>query len=201
MLKSLRQLFRQCFLTGLITLIPMIATIWVLQTIVIWSEDFFFGLIPAALRPQVLVGMNIPGIGLVFTIALIMIVGVITRTYLAKQLLHWGELLLGRVPIARGVYPGIKRLMQVVVGDSTAKATRVVLAPYPHPNSRAYAFVTGEIVLPNVDGVQENHLRVFVPTTPNPTSGFLIMVPESITLSTDLTIEQASKLIVSGGLV
>lgn len=201
MLKSIRQHFRQCFLAGLLTLMPMIATIWILKTMVVWAEDFFLGLIPAPWQPDVWMDNKIPGIGLLFTVVIILIVGVIARTYLAMRLLHLGELILGRIPIARGVYPGIKRLMQVVVGDATAKATRVVLAPYPHPESRAYAFVTGELLLPDASGTPVKHLRVFIPTTPNPTSGFMIMVPEATTLTTELSVEQASKLIVSGGLV
>jgi uncharacterized membrane protein len=146
-------------------------------------------------------GYDIPGVGLLATLIIIMLFGVIMRTYLAKRIVLLGELILARIPIARGVYPGIKRLLQLVVGDSSAKSSRVVLAPYPHANSRAYAFVTGALMLPDESGREVEHLRVFVPTTPNPTSGFLLMVPTENTIATDLTMDEASKLIVSGGLV
>ncbi|MBI2344054.1 MAG: DUF502 domain-containing protein [Deltaproteobacteria bacterium] len=201
MLKSLRKHLRQSFLTGLVTLLPLIGTIWILKMLVVWSQDFFLGLIPAAYHPHRLIGYDIPGLGLVATLLIVLIIGISLRTYLAKRVVVMGERLLGRIPVARGVYPGLKRLIQLVSGEATARASQVVLVPYPHPGSLAYAFVTGESTITKTDGTTTRYLRVFMPTAPNPTSGFLLMIPEADVIATTLTIDQASKLIVSGGLM
>lgn len=197
----MRKQLRQWFVTGLLTLIPLIATIWILKVMVVWTEDFFLGLLPLQWHPGALLGRNIPGVGLVVTLVVILAVGMITRLYLVSRLIHLGERTMARIPIARGVYPGIKRLMQLFVGDPTAQASRVVLVPFPHSQSFAYAFVTGEQMLQNEAGTMVPHLRVFMPTTPNPTTGFLMLIEASNTRPTTLRVEEASKLIVSGGLV
>lgn len=201
MLDSLRRHFRQSFVAGLLALIPLVATFWILKTLVTWTEDFFLGLVPVAWHPQALIGMDLPGVGLVVTLLMVLVIGMVTRTYVAKRFIALGEYLVSHIPIARGVYPGIKRLIEFVIGASSARSTRVVMIPYPAPPNRAYAFVTSEVTLPDAHGRLVPYARVFVPTTPNPTSGFLLLVPVQDTIPTDLTIEQASKLIVSGGLV
>lgn len=197
----MRKQLRQWFVTGLLTLIPLIATIWILKVMVVWTEDFFLGLLPLQWHPGALLGRNIPGVGLVVTLMVILAVGMITRLYLVSRLIHLGERTMARIPIARGVYPGVKRLMQLFIGDPTAQASRVVLVPFPHGQSFAYAFVTGEQMLQNEAGTMVPHLRVFMPTTPNPTTGFLMLIEANKTRPTTLRVEEASKLIVSGGLV
>lgn len=201
MFARIRQKIKQAFLAGLLFLIPLFATIWVIKTLVIWTEDFFLGLVPSQWHPQALFGESIPGVGLISTFLLILIVGSMTRSFLAARLIKFGESILARIPIARGVYPGIKRLMNLLFGDKQTSTTGVAIIPYPHANCRAYAFVTGEIELPDETGEIVTHIRAFVPTTPNPTSGFLLMVPKHKTIPTDMTMEQASRMIVSGGLV
>ncbi len=201
MLRRARKQLRQWFVTGLLTLIPLIATIWILKMVVVWTEDFFLGLVPERFHPGSLIGQNIPGVALVITLLVILFVGMITRSYVMSRLIHLGERIVARIPIARGVYPGIKRLLQLFVGDTSAHASRVVLVPFPHSHSLAYAFVTGEDILPNEAGTLVPHLRVFMPTTPNPTTGFLMVVETAKTRPTNLSVEEASKLIVSGGLV
>lgn len=197
----MRRHLRQWFVTGLLTLIPLIATIWILKVVVVWTEDFFLGLLPLQWHPGTLVGSDIPGIGLATTLLLILLVGMITRLYVVSRLIRLGEWVLAHIPIARGVYPGVKRLMQLFVGDPTAHASRVVLVRFPNSQSYAYAFVTGEQQLHTSTGTMVLHLRVFLPTTPNPTTGFLLLVEASTTVPTTLSVEEASKLIISGGLV
>ncbi len=201
MLRRIRKQLRQSFITGLLTLIPLIATIWILKTVVVWTEDFFLGLVPMNYQPRSLLGQNIPGVGLVATLLIVLLVGMITRSYVAARIIQLGEHLLERIPIVRGVYPGIKRLLQLLVGDPTAKASRVVLIPFPHEPSYAYAFVTGELMMRNPAGVLTPHVRVLMPTSPNPTTGFLMLIETAKTLPTTMRVEEASKLIISGGLV
>ncbi len=199
MFKFIGGQFRQYFIAGLLTLIPLTTTVWIFKTILYWTENFFFGLFPQSWQPSSWSGLSVPGIGILITLSFILLCGMIARTYIASRLLALGETLLAQVPIARGIYPGIKRIAQLMLGDPTTNDRRVVIIPYPHPSSRAYAFVTGEINL-EIDSQQVKHLRVFVPTTPNPTSGFMLMIPEQDIIYTSMTIDQASKIIISGGL-
>lgn len=201
MLKRLRAHFRTTFLAGLLVLFPLVSTLWILRIFVTWGESLFLGLIPAYFQPTALLGLQIPGLGFLLTLLTIWLVGLITRFYLARSFIALGEAVVQRIPIARGVYQGIKRLMQLVVGSPGQHFSRVVIVPCFSEHTRAYGFVTGETISRDSAGTPVHYVRVFVPTTPNPTSGFLLLVPEAATTATDLTVEQASKLIISGGLV
>ncbi len=201
MLNWIRHKLRQYFLAGLLTLIPLIGTIWILKMIVMWSQDFFLGLLPEQWRPHALFGSDIPGIGLAVAIVIIPIVGMITQSFLTRQFVRAGEWVMARIPVARTFYSGIQRLLQLVLGDTNSKMNRVVIVTYPYPGSKAYGFVTGETSLPDANGVPVKHLRIFIPTTPNPTSGFLLLIPERDTMPSNIPIDQVSKIIVSGGLM
>ncbi|MBI4238897.1 MAG: DUF502 domain-containing protein [Deltaproteobacteria bacterium] len=201
MLKRLRAHFRTTFLAGLLVLFPLVSTIWILRIFVQWGEGLFLGLIPHYFQPTALLGLQIPGLGFLLTLLIIWSVGLVTRLYLARSFIALGEAIVQRIPIARGIYQGVKRLMQLVVGSPGQHFSRVVIVPCFSEHSRAYGFVTGETVNTDAHGQTVRYVRVFVPTTPNPTSGFLLLVPEAATTPTELSVEQASKLIISGGLV
>ncbi|MBI2346392.1 MAG: DUF502 domain-containing protein [Deltaproteobacteria bacterium] len=196
--RAFRELFRKYFLAGLVVVIPLMGTIWILKVLVYAVEDFFFAFVPAPLLPEKLIGMRIPGVGLILTILLLLVVGILTRLVLARQLLKLGEHLLARIPIGRGVYQGLKQLMSLFVGNAQPRYTRVVRVDLFQPGLSVYGFVTSTYRPP--DGGTEL-LYVFVPTTPNPTTGFLFLVPKERTQPAGISVDEAMKLILTGGLM
>jgi uncharacterized membrane protein len=198
---TLKLLFRKYFMAGLLVIVPLYGTFWILKTIVLTVDDTFFQFVPTALQPKSWFGRNIPGMGLLLTIPIILSVGVLTRVYLGKQLLRAGDWLLSQIPVGNAVYKGLKQLLQTLFGQESAKYSRVVLIEFPSKGQYAIAFVTGESQEVTPEMAAEKYIRVYVPTAPNPTSGYLLMVREQDVTPTTLTVDEASKLIISGGLV
>lgn len=198
---TLKLLFRKYFVAGLLVIVPLYGTFWILKTIVIGVDDMFFQFVPYALQPKAWFGYEIPGMGLMLTIPIILFVGVLTRVYLGKQLLRAGDWLLSQIPVGNAVYKGLKQLLQTLFGQESAKYSRVVLVEFPSKGQYAIAFVTGDSREMPDSMLSGGFIRVYVPTAPNPTSGYLLMVREADVLATNLTVDEASKLIISGGLV
>lgn len=193
--------FRKYFVAGLLVVIPLMGTLWILRLLVYGIEDFFYGFVPAPLLPERLLGARIPGIGLILTLVVILATGILTRVVLARQFLKLGEAALARIPIGRGVYQGIKQLMQLILGQSTSRFSRVVVVEFPLPGSYAYGFITGEVPGGVPPEKARKMLCIFVPTTPNPTSGYLLLVSEDKAWPAGITVDEAMKLVISGGLM
>ncbi len=198
---TLKILFRKYFIAGLLIIMPLYGTYWILKTIVTTIDSTFFEFVPHALQPKVWFGHNIPGIGLILTIPIILSVGVLTRVYLGRQLLRVGDWMLSQIPIGNTVYKGLKQLLQTLFGQEGERYSRVVMVEFPSKGQYAIAFVTGESHEMPVAMEAEHFIRVYVPTAPNPTSGYLLMVKEADVVPTTMTVDDASKLIISGGLV
>lgn len=198
---TLKLLFRKYFIAGLLIIVPLYGTFWILKTLVITVDDMFFQFVPHALQPKVWFGHYIPGIGLILTIPIILFVGVLTRIYLGKQLLKAGDWLLSQIPVGSAVYKGLKQLLQTLFGQEGARYSRVVLVEFPSKGQYALAFVTGDSEEIPASMATDKFIRVYVPTAPNPTSGYLLMVKEADVVSTSITVDEASRLIISGGLV
>lgn len=198
---TLKLLFRKYFIAGLLVIVPLYGTFWILKTIIVTVDDTFFQFVPTALQPKTWFGQNIPGMGLVLTIPIILSVGVLTRVYLGKQLLRAGDWLLSQVPVGNAVYKGLKQLLQTLFGQESAKYSRVVLVEFPSKGQYAIGFVTGDSHEMPASMANDHFIRAYVPTAPNPTSGYLLMVREQDVIATTLTVDEASKLIISGGLV
>lgn len=198
---TLKLLFRKYFIAGLLVIVPLYGTFWILKTLVITVDDTFFQFVPNAMQPKVWFGYNIPGMGVMLTIPIILFVGVLTRVYLGKQLLRAGDWMLSQIPVGNAVYKGLKQLLQTLFGQESARYSRVVLVEFPSKGQYALAFVTGDSEeIPAAMG-SDKFIRIYVPTAPNPTSGYLLMVKESDVVPTAITVDEASKLIISGGLV
>jgi uncharacterized membrane protein len=194
---SLKSLFKKYFIAGTIVLVPVAGTVWILKTIIIWADGFFMSLLPEAIQPR----HKIPGVGLVITIAAILTVGIFTRLYLGKKLFALGDKLISAIPFGRAIYNALKQILATAFADKEDRFKGVCLVEYPKAGTYAMAFITNDasVDTPKSDG--KKYLRVFVPTTPNPTSGFLLILPEDEVKMLDLSIEQASKMIISGGLL
>lgn len=192
---------KKTFLAGLIALLPIAGTIWLIKIIIYAAEGIFSTFIPARFRMENLVGYDLPGVGILSAAIVVFIVGLFTRLYIGKRVLHYGDKLFNRIPFGRGIYTAIKQFLGTVTGDGRKSFRQVVLVEYPSKGIYALGFLTG----PSGGEIQQKTksqvMNVFIPTTPNPTSGFLLMFPEEDLLFLDMSVEDAFKFIVSGGVV
>lgn len=194
---------RANFLTGLIVVLPVGLTIWLAWSAVGWIDGWILPLIPAQYQPQRVLGWNVPGVGLVIFLIFTVIIGWVAKGLIGRSLIRWGESLVARMPIVRSVYNGLKQIAETVFAQSESNFDRACLLEYPRKGIWGVGFVStrakGEIAEKIPD---DEILTVFVPTTPNPTSGFLLYVPRRDVILLDrLGVEDAAKLIISAGLV
>lgn len=199
--KTLKTLFKRYFIAGTLVIVPLAGTIWVLKSVIVWADGFFVSLLPTFLQPSFLSTRKIPGIGLVLTIGTILIVGIFTRLYLGKKIISVGDTLVDKIPFGRSIYSTLKQILRTAFTPGSEKFKGVCLVEYPKDGSFAIAFITGEASAAISPNSSEKYLKIFVPTTPNPTSGFLLMVLEEKVKILNMSIEDASKLIISGGLI
>ncbi|ALF89121.1 MULTISPECIES: DUF502 domain-containing protein [Ralstonia solanacearum species complex] len=188
------------FLTGLLVLVPLAITVWVLS-LIIGTMDQSLALLPAAWQPDRLFGMRVPGLGAILTLLFILIVGVLAHNFIGQKLVLWWEALLGRIPVVGPIYSSVKQVSDTLLSSNGNAFRKALLVQYPREGSWTIAFLTGR-----PGGDVENHLQgeyvsVYVPTTPNPTSGFFLMMPKADTIELDMTVDAALKYIVSMGVV
>ncbi|MFP8874529.1 MAG: DUF502 domain-containing protein [Myxococcota bacterium] len=196
---------RRYFLAGLLAFAPIGITVWAIAWIIGRLDNLLLPRLLELLFPGVEAAPSIPPlVGALFTFLVILLAGVIARHLFGGELIRIWERLLSRVPVARSIYGGIKQLFEAILGSSSTseRFQRVVLVEYPRKHLYALAFATGETqaalqrVLPH-----ERLVNCFIPTTPNPTSGFYLIIPEEEIYDVDLSVEQAFKMIMSAGLV
>ena len=187
------KVIRRYFLTGLLVLAPTVVTGWLVYKIFITIDNI--------IEPfqRKFPPIDIPGIGFVVVLLLIVITGFLASNLIGRRVISAGEKLLRRLPIIRRIYTASKELSEVFFTDKKTAFQRVVLIRYPHHDSFAIAFVTNEKVGPVSDVVGEELINVFIPTTPNPTSGFMLMIPLHDTFSLPINVEEAMKMVISGG--
>jgi uncharacterized membrane protein len=191
---------RKYFITGLLILVPLAITVWVLS-LVINTMDQSLLLLPEQWRPKQLFGVNIPGLGTILTVAIVFLTGLLTNNLIGNYLVRLWERLLHRIPVVSSLYGSVKQVSDTLFSSSGNAFRKAVLVPYPHENSFTIAFLTG---VPGGD--VRNHLAgdyvsVYVPTTPNPTSGFFLMMERSRVIELDMSVDAALKYIVSMGVV
>lgn len=195
---------RASFLTGLVVISPIGLTLWLIWTMAGWVDSWVLPLIPEHLRPEHYIGINLRGVGVIIFLIFTVIVGWLAKGLIGRSLIRAGERLVDRMPVVRSVYNGLKQIAETVLAQGEAKFDRACLVEYPRPGLKAVAFVSsrtkGEVAVKG--GTEDDPLiSVFLPTTPNPTSGFLLFVPESQITWLDMSVEDAAKLIISAGLV
>ncbi len=202
---------RASFLTGLVIVAPAVLTIWLITTVVEFVDSKVMPLIPQGILDRLLPTrftemdlISLPGLGLVIALLFTLVVGWLAKGYIGRSLIQWSEDLVARMPVVRSIYNALKQIAETVFAQSSTSFNRACLVEYPRPGLWAVAFVStdtkGEIAQ-KLGGTGEKMLSVFLPTTPNPTSGFLLFVPESDVTPLDMSIEDAAKLIISAGLV
>jgi uncharacterized membrane protein len=200
MLKKIRKSIKGIFLTGVVAIIPVGVTFYIMY-LIIGMMNSLVKVIPAKFHPDQLLSFHIPGLGVIITLILVFTIGLVTRSYLGKRLVSFGERLVRKIPLVRGIYNALKQLVDAVFSDKGQSFKRAVLIEYPRKGLYSIAFVTGVTRGEVQVKTSQRCVNVFVPTTPNPTSGFYIMVPEVDMMSLDMTVEEAFTLIISGGIV
>lgn len=188
------------FLTGLLVIVPLGLTYYVVGAIVGFM-DGILAILPRRFHPDAYLPFRIPGLGILFTFVIIQLVGILSANLFGRAVVRAYERILDRIPLVRGIYAAVKQVMEQFVSGRSDRFRRVVLIEYPRKGIYAIAFVTGAGQGEIQEKTKERVLNVFLPTTPNPTSGFLLLVPEPDVINLDMGVEQAFKLIISGGMV
>jgi len=196
----LQKKLRQIFIAGLAVTIPIGFTLYVFFFL-IRLMDRLFDIIPDKYHPDVIFQLHIPGLGVIATIVLIFFCGALMKSYIGNRIVGLGERLFYKIPIIRSIYEGSKQIVHSLFVNKTRSFQKVVLVAFPHPGSYALGFVTGTVRANLGIPVDEGCVNVFVPTTPNPTSGYLLLVPEKNLVDADMTVEEAFTYIISCGIV
>jgi uncharacterized membrane protein len=191
---------KKYLLTGLLVLVPLVITLWVLS-FVIGILDQSLLLLPVAWHPDNLLGIHIPGLGVILTFGTVLLTGLLVRNVFGQQLLDWWEGLLRRIPFVNAIYNSVKQVSDTLLSENGNSFRKVLLVRYPHAQAWSMAFLTsvpGD-VRQALDG--EEYVGVFVPTTPSPVNGFYFFVKKSETFELDISVDAAFKAIVSMGVV
>jgi uncharacterized membrane protein len=193
-------MFKRYFITGLLIWAPLGITVWVLSFI-LGLMDQSIMLLPESWQSKALFGFHLPGLGAVLTLVVVFITGVLTTNFIGQRLVRWWEALLHRIPVVRSVYQSVKQISDTLFSPSGQAFRQAVLVQYPRAGSWTIGFLTG-----TPGGEIATHLgnamvSLYVPTTPNPTSGFFLMVPKADVIELDMSVEDALKYLISMGVV
>jgi uncharacterized membrane protein len=189
---------KKYFITGLLIWIPLVITLWVLNLIVSTMDSTLL-LLPESLQPATWLGVNIPGLGVVLTLLVLLLTGLFAANIIGQRLVNMGEGLLARIPVVKSIYNGVKQVSDTLFSSSGQAFRKALLVRFPHSDAWTIAFLTGTPsgeVASRLDG---DYISVYVPTTPNPTSGYLLIVPRSQVIELDMNVEEALKYVISMG--
>ena len=193
--------FRRHFLAGILVTSPILITVYVTWLIVTFIDAQVAGLLPNSLDFTKQLPHQIPGLGLIISIVVITFIGAITPGFIGRTLLKVGERILDNTPVVRSIYGAIKQIMETVMSTNSESFREVVLVEYPRKGIWVIGFVTGESKGEVQSLNKETLINVFIPTTPNPTSGFLLFLPKKDLIYMKMKVEDAVKMVISGGIV
>lgn len=191
---------RKYFITGLLVLVPLVITLWVLS-LIIGTMDQSLLLLPDSWQPKSLFGFNLPGLGTILTLLSIFLVGLLAQNFIGSYVVVAWEAALRRIPVVNSIYSGVKQVSDTLFSPNGNAFRKALLVQYPREGSWTIAFMTG---IPGGDVknyLQGDYVSVYVPTTPNPTSGFFLMMPRADVIELDMSIDAALRYIVSMGVV
>ncbi|MCC5959375.1 MAG: DUF502 domain-containing protein [Rhodobacteraceae bacterium] len=191
------------FIAGLAVIAPGVLTIWLVWNVITWIDGLVLPLIPRSFHPQAMVGLDVPGVGVIVFVIFTLVMGYFTKGLIGRTLVGWGERIVEAMPIIRSIYNAVKQIADTILARTAPTFDRACLVQYPRPGIWAMAFIStttrGEIG-DHLSG-KGDMVSIFLPTTPNPTSGFLLFVPREDVIELDMSIEDAAKLVISAGLV
>ncbi len=194
------QLIKRYFITGLLIWVPLVITAWVLSVIVS-TLDQSLRLLPEAIHPQRLFGFAIPGAGALLTLLIVLVTGLLAANFIGQKLVGWWDQLLSRIPVVNSVYKGVKQVSDTLFAPNGNAFRKALLVQYPRQGSWTIAFLTGTPGGDIRNHLEGSYVSVYVPTTPNPTSGFFLMMPARDVIELDMTVDEALKYIISMGVV
>ena len=195
---------RNYFLTGLIIAGPLGITAYLTWSIIQWVDGWMKPLIPHVYNPDTYLPFPVPGVGLIVAFIALVVIGFLTANIAGKTLVSYGESLLGRMPVVRNLYSGLKQIFETVLAERSNSFKKAAIIQYPRPGLWAIVFIATDArgeVAHRLEQEGADVTAVFLPTTPNPTSGFLLYVPKNEIIELDMTVEDAAKLVISAGLV
>jgi uncharacterized membrane protein len=187
-------------MSGLLVWLPILATVLVIRFILDLMDRTEL-LLPMSLRPQALFGINIPGFGAVLAVVVLIATGMLVSNFIGRSVMHLWEDLLNRIPFVRAVYGGVKSFSTTILSNKGNSFKKVLLIRYPSDKVWSVGFQTAEDIPVIGQHFSEPHIYVFIPTTPNPTSGFIVLVPRSQAIELEMSIDAALKMIVTLGVV
>ena len=196
----IRKFLKINLIAGLLFLTPIAATFFLLRLTIGWLDQVLL-FIPVKYRPESFLPFPVPGLGVIVLILVLIFSGVFVRNYLGKKLVSIWESIINYIPIVNKIYTSVKQLINTIAKGAPRDFKRVVLIEYPKENIFAMAYVTGIAVKELQEKTRRKMISVYVPTTPNPTSGFYLMVPEDETIPLDMSVEDSFKLLMSGGII
>ena len=190
---------RRYLVAGVLVWLPILATVWVLA-VIMHLMDRTLVLVPPAWRPERLVGFEIPGIGLIFALVLLLLTGLLVTNLIGRRLIIWGEELVNRIPVVRTVYGGVKSFAESVLSQSNS-FRKVVMIEYPRSGIWSLGFLTAEDVPEVSEKLGEPHAAVYISAALNATAGYLVIVPRRQVVELDMSVDAAMKMIITCGVV
>lgn len=191
---------RKWLLTGLLVIVPGVITAWVLNWIVGMLDQTLL-ILPGAWQPDKLLGVHVPGFGVVLTLLILLLVGAIASNFAGRKLVQWGDALVHRIPVVRSIYSSVKQVSDTLFSESGNAFRKAVLVQWPRDGVWTVAFVTGTPGGEVAAYLRDGFVSVYVPTTPNPTGGYFVMLRRSDCVELDMSVDTALKYIVSMGVV
>ena len=191
---------KRYFITGLLIWVPLGITVWVLKFL-IGTMDQSLLLLPSSVHPEALFGVHIPGIGALLTLLVVFVSGLLTTNIIGQRLLIFWEGVLWRIPVVKSIYYGVKQVSDTLFSSQGEAFRKALLVQDPRQGSWTIAFMTGQPGGDVANHLKGEYVSVYVPTTPNPTSGFFLMMPKSDVIELDMSVDAALKYIISMGVV
>ncbi|WP_460487470.1 DUF502 domain-containing protein [Curvibacter fontanus] len=192
--------FRKWLFAGLLVLAPLGITVWVLEWVVS-TLDQTLRILPASWQPDQWLGLHIPGLGVIFALAVVLAIGALTSNIIGNQLLSWWNALLHRIPVVRSIYSGVKQVSDTLFSDKGNAFRQAVLVQWPREGMWTIGFVTGAPGGDLVNHLPGEYLSVYVPTTPNPTGGYFVMIKASDCIVLAMNVDEALTYVISMGVI
>jgi len=192
--------FRRYLLAGLVVWLPILATLGILNFIV-GLLDITISLLPKAYQPEQLFGFHLPGFGVLISLILLLFTGLVATNFLGQRVVVWSESVLDKIPLVRSIYNASKQVIQAIFATNSQAFRKVLLVEYPRKDLWSIAFQTGVANSLINQRTDVEMLSIFIPTTPNPTSGFLMMVPKSDVIELPMSVDEGLKYIISLGMM
>lgn len=191
---------RKYIIAGLLVWLPFAATVVIVKLVVDLLDNIIL-LFPPEYQPTAVLGFSIPGFGIVLAISILLVTGMLAANLFGRRLVEFWEAILNRIPLVRSIYSSVKQISTTILDSNGKSFRKVVMLQYPRKGIWSIGFLTNEDVSTDIDGFNEELAAVFVPTTPNPTSGFIIMVPRDDFTELDMSVEEGFKFIISMGVI